>query len=125
CGGESLTKSLSSRLIGRVQELWNLYGPTETTIWSCSRKVSAVSEDSSPVESIGRPIANTRIYLLDEREEPVPLGVVGEIYIGGAGVARGYLNRPELTVERFVKDPFQPERSGGNPEKRQGRDAGQ
>jgi amino acid adenylation domain-containing protein len=113
CGGESLTKTLSRRLIGRVQELWNLYGPTETTIWSCSRKVPAVSEDGSPVETIGRPIANTRIYILDEQREPVAIGMVGEIYIGGAGVARGYLNRTELTAERFVKDPFQADPPAG------------
>lgn len=106
CGGESLTTALSGRLIGRVEELWNLYGPTETTIWSCSRKVSAVAENGIPVETIGRPIANTRIYILDRHYRPVPIGVVGEIYIGGAGVARGYLNRPDLTAERFIASPY-------------------
>jgi hypothetical protein len=101
-----LTTALSGRLIGRVEELWNLYGPTEATIWSCSRKVSAVAENGIPVETIGRPIANTRIYILDRHCRPVPIGVAGEIYIGGAGVARGYLNRPDLTAERFIASPY-------------------
>ena len=104
-----MTTALSGRLIGRVEELWNLYGPTEATIWSCSRKVSAVPENGTPVETIGRPIANTRIYILDKRGDLVPIGVCGEIYIGGAGVARGYLNRPELTAERFIASPFEKE----------------
>jgi len=79
---------------------------TETTIWSTGRRVAAGVADRSPIESIGCPIANTQIYILDSYHQPVPIGVAGEIYIGGAGVARGYLNRPELTAERFVADPF-------------------
>ncbi|MBN3775899.1 AMP-binding protein, partial [Burkholderia sp. Se-20378] len=83
----------------------NGYGPTEGTVcataWTCPAEVSELT-----AVPIGRPIANTRIYLLDSYGQPVPLGAVGEIYIGGAGVARGYLNRPELTAERFLADPF-------------------
>ncbi len=94
---------MTQQLLSKVGSLWNLYGPTETTIWSSIRAVSA---PSSGIESIGQPTANTRIYVLDERGRPVPIGVEGEIYIGGAGVARGYLNRPQLTAERFVEDPF-------------------
>jgi hypothetical protein len=82
--------------------LVNNYGPTETTVVATSGSI----ESSAPVVSIGRPIANTRVYILDGRGEPVPEGVAGELYIGGAGVARGYLNRPELTAERFLQDPF-------------------
>jgi len=106
CGGEALTTTLSRALLERVSSLWNLYGPTETTIWSCVRQVAVSCADGGAVEPIGRPIANTRIYVLDSSQHPVPLGVPGEIYIGGAGVARGYLNRPELSAERFSADPF-------------------
>ena len=106
CSGEALgagqVKEWQEKL-GWAQ-LYNLYGPTEAAIdvtaWRCPERYTGT------VVPIGRPIANTRIYLLDEKREPVPLGAVGEIYIGGAGVARGYLKRPELTAERFVKDPF-------------------
>ncbi|MGZ5029480.1 MAG: non-ribosomal peptide synthetase, partial [Methylobacter sp.] len=87
-------------------ELWNLYGPTETTIWSTYQFVNDRRSELSPYESIGRPIANTQIYILDAQLQPVPQGVLGEVYIGGTGVTRGYLNRPELTAERFVRDPF-------------------
>jgi hypothetical protein len=82
-----------------------MYGPTETTIWSSTQPVDG-SGDAIP---IGRPIANTELYVLDARRQPTPIGVAGELYIGGAGVARGYLNRPELTAERFVPDPFRNE----------------
>jgi amino acid adenylation domain-containing protein len=103
CGGEPLGPNLIARVGGR-ERLINLYGPTETAIdataWSCP------SDFDGSIVPIGRPIANTRIYLLDPQLEPVPLGAAGEIYIGGAGVARGYLNRPALTAERFVPDPF-------------------
>src|SRR5262249_44893660 len=86
----------------RTASLWNLYGPTETTIWSCIEKVS---DEPGPV-SIGRPIANTQVYILNEEFAPVPAGLSGEIFIGGDGVAQGYWQRPELTAERFLPDPF-------------------
>jgi syringomycin synthetase protein SyrE len=85
-------------------ELFNEYGPTEGTVWaSVHRCINPLSRQSVP---IGRPIANTRVYILDTRGEPVPVGVMGELYIGGVGVTRGYLRRPELTAERFVPDPY-------------------
>ena len=102
CGGEALTRDLSDKLLTRVGELWNLYGPTETTIWSTLERIEP---GSSPV-CIGRPIANTEVHVLDEHGACVPIGIEGEIWIGGAGVAAGYHRRPELTVERFVADRF-------------------
>jgi aspartate racemase len=102
CGGDTLPRALADMLLERVGEVWNLYGPTETTIWSTAHRVGP---DTSAV-SIGRPIANTRIYIVDRHGQPTPIGVAGELCIGGDGVARGYLNRPELTTERFVPDPF-------------------
>jgi amino acid adenylation domain-containing protein/FkbH-like protein/thioester reductase-like protein len=105
CGGEALTAELAAELVKRSSAVWNLYGPTETTIWSCARHVATAAVHGS-IESIGRPIANTQIYILDDQRQPVPIGVLGEIYIGGAGVARGYLNRRSLTEERFVSDRF-------------------
>lgn len=106
CGGEALTTELADRLLDRVGSLWNLYGPTETSIWSCQRKVERSRQVRSPSESIGTPIANTQIYILDRRGGPVAPGVPGEIYIGGTGVARGYWRRAGLTSERFIADPF-------------------
>jgi amino acid adenylation domain-containing protein len=108
CGGEALPSELATALLGRVKAVWNLYGPTETTIWSTSRKLDATAL-SGVTTPIGHPIANTRIYILDEHLQPVPIAARGEMYIGGAGVARGYLNRPELTAERFLSDPFSAE----------------
>jgi amino acid adenylation domain-containing protein len=102
CGGEALTRELADRLLDRGAELWNLYGPTETTIWSSLCKIERGKE---PI-SIGRPIANTQIYLLDRYLEAVPSGFPGVLHIGGAGLARGYLNRPELTAEKFIPNPF-------------------
>ncbi len=102
CGGEALPRSLANQLRARSERVWNLYGPTETTIWSTTDKVEL--EEGSV--SIGRPITNTQVYLLDSDLNPVPPGALGELYIGGAGVARGYWQRPDLTAERFVPDLF-------------------
>ncbi len=102
CGGEAFPRDLADRLVPICGSVWNMYGPTETTIWSAVGRVLA--EDAGV--PVGMPIDNTRIYVLDERMNVVPDMVRGELYIGGGGVARGYLNRPELTAERFVKDPF-------------------
>ncbi len=101
CGGEALPRDLADQLLDRCDSLWNMYGPTETTVWSTVQRI----ERNKPI-TIGRPIANTRIYILDSRLEPVPIGVPGDLYIGGDGLARGYLNRPDLTAERFLPDPF-------------------
>jgi amino acid adenylation domain-containing protein len=108
CGGEALTADLAARLIERAACVWNMYGPTETTIWSCAQKVTPRG-GAQLIEPVGGPIANTHIYILDEQLRPVRAGEAGEIYIGGAGVARGYLRRPELTAERFLSDPFSAE----------------
>lgn len=102
CGGEALTPDLAEHLLTRGAELWNLYGPTETTIWSTVHRVEAAT---APIP-IGRAIANTQLYVLDSCRQLVPLGVPGELYIGGDGLAQGYLNRPELTAEKFVPHPF-------------------
>ncbi|MCI4661748.1 MAG: amino acid adenylation domain-containing protein [Neomegalonema sp.] len=102
CGGEPLPADLARDLAPKVGALWNMYGPTETTIWStCYR----VPESGAPV-LIGKPIANTSVYVLDKAMRPVPIGVPGEIFIGGAGVAQGYVALPEQNAERFVPDPF-------------------
>jgi len=102
CGGEALPRDLAEALLLRAYEVWNLYGPTETTIWSAAHRVEA---GDGPV-SIGGPIRNTQLYVLGRHGEPVPRGVPGELYIGGAGVALGYIGRPTATVERFVPNPF-------------------
>lgn len=106
CGGEALAPDLCAQLLPRCGSLWNLYGPTETTVWSTCARVVAGQGASPPDVHIGRPIANTRIWVLDPRGEPCPRGVPGEIYIGGEGVSLGYLERPGLTAERFVPDRF-------------------
>jgi acyl-coenzyme A synthetase/AMP-(fatty) acid ligase len=105
CGGEALPSALATQLLARGAALWNLYGPTETTIWSTAYHIPPQPD----VISIGRPIANTRVYVLDGYGQPIPVGVPGELYIGGDGVARGYLNQPELTAERFLPDHYSAE----------------
>jgi acyl-CoA synthetase (AMP-forming)/AMP-acid ligase II/acyl carrier protein len=105
CGGEALTRALADQLLDRCGSLWQMYGPTETTIWSSVLRLDR--SDEAP--RLGGPILNTRFYVLDDHRRPVPVGVPGELYIGGDGVAEGYHNRPELTAERFVPDPFQPD----------------
>ncbi len=102
CGGEALPRALADRLLDKGAALWNVYGPTETTIWSSACRVEA---GETPI-SIGRPIANTQFYVLDKRLRAVPVGVIGELYIGGSGLARGYRHRAGLTAARFIPDPF-------------------
>jgi surfactin family lipopeptide synthetase A len=104
CGGEALPGDLAQALLPRCAQLWNMYGPTETTIWSTIHRVTSAD---GPVP-IGRPIANTQVFILDGHRQLVPLGIVGELYIGGSGLARSYFARPELTAERFVESPFDP-----------------
>ena len=101
CGAEAFPAKLARELIGRGKSLWNVYGPTETTVWSAVYRVTGQEEGSIP---IGRPMANTSVYILDSNQNPVPVNVAGEIFIGGDGLARGYLNRPELTAEKFVRN---------------------
>ncbi len=101
CGGEAMPQSLGVELTSRVGEVWNFYGPTETTIWSTAWKVEA-----GATISIGRPLANTQLYILDSQLQPVPVGVAGDLYIGGEGLARGYRGREDLTAEKFIANPF-------------------
>jgi len=102
CGGEPLAPDLAERLRGCAAELWNVYGPTETTVWCTAERYRGGRV------SVGRPIANTRVYVLDPRGQPVPIGVTGELCIGGAGLGLGYHGRPDLTAEHFVPDPLAP-----------------
>lgn len=102
CGGEALPRDLANKLLELGREVWNMYGPTETTIWSAIKKV----QPGSGTVTIGHPIDNTRIYILDKTLKPVMPGLTGEIYIAGEGLARGYLNQPELSADNFVSDPF-------------------
>jgi amino acid adenylation domain-containing protein/FkbM family methyltransferase len=119
CGGEALSRELTERFFSQqaVAELHNLYGPTEAAIdathWRClrgeERTAEAGAEEGAGGVPIGRPIANMQMYVLDERLRPVPIGVSGELYIGGVGLARGYQGRAELTAERFIPHPFSTE----------------
>jgi amino acid adenylation domain-containing protein len=101
-GGEALPRDLANHLVQLVAELWNCYGPTETTIWSGALRIQA----EEGIVPVGPPIANTRFYVLDEAGRLLPPGVPGELYIGGIGVGAGYLDRPQLTTQRFLADPF-------------------
>jgi amino acid adenylation domain-containing protein len=101
CGGEGLPALLAEELLERDVELWNMYGPTETTIWSTTQRLMP----GEPL-TIGRPIGNTTLYILDAELQPTPVGVPGELHIGGSGLARGYRGRPDLTAERFIAHPF-------------------
>ena len=101
-GGEAISRDLATKLLARSAAVWNMYGPTETTIWSTVYQITGTEQQIS----IGKPIANTEIYILDDRLQPVPIGIPGELYIGGAGLARGYWQRPDLTSEKFIPHPF-------------------
>ena len=100
CGGEPMPADLAEELVARASSVWNLYGPTETTVWSTCQEIS----DADQPVLIGHPIANTEIYIFDSQLRPKPVGVPGEIFIGGDGVTHGYINKPELTTERFLSD---------------------
>lgn len=102
CGGEPFPADLAKALIKRAGSVWNMYGPTETTVWSTCQRLT---DDDGPILA-GRPIGNTKTYVLDANRQPLPIGVPGELYIGGDGVSHGYLNRPELTSKAFVPDWF-------------------
>ena len=102
CGGEALPPDLQGDLVKRASRAWNMYGPTETTIWSTCYELTDLDEQVL----IGRPIANTQVYILGPNMEPVPIGVEGELFIGGAGVSLGYLHQGDFTRERFLRDPF-------------------
>ncbi|MET0290690.1 MAG: amino acid adenylation domain-containing protein [Pseudoxanthomonas sp.] len=104
CGGEPLPADLAKALLPRCGALWNLYGPTETTVWSTCTRVEAAPDGGVPDIHIGRPIANTQVWVVDPNGMPCPVGVPGELCIGGDGVTLGYLHRPELTAERFIPD---------------------
>jgi amino acid adenylation domain-containing protein len=108
CGGEAFPRELAQEFLANDLEPWNLYGPTETTVWSMMTQVTR----ADGVVPLGRPIANTQIYLLDSDLNLVPIGVPGELYIGGDGLARGYWRRPELTAERFMPNPFSKDPGG-------------
>lgn len=101
-GGEALSMELAQRLLPCGDVVWNMFGPTETTIWSTCAQIMPGDE----IVTIGKPIDNTQIYILDEHLQPVSIGMAGDLYIGGQGLAAGYHNRPELTAERFISNPF-------------------
>lgn len=103
CGGEALSSDLARQLVPCCAELWNMYGPTETTVWSTCCRIT----DPDDI-SIGRPIANTEVHIVDAKQQPLQVGEEGELLIGGDGVARGYLDRPELTEEKFIPHPHKP-----------------
>lgn len=102
CGGEAMPPDLAKELLSKCDTLWNVYGPTETTIWSSVKQIKA----DDTLITIGKPIANTQFYIIDDQGQLVAPGNIGEIAIGGDGVAKGYWNRPELTSEKFIKDKF-------------------
>jgi non-ribosomal peptide synthetase component F len=104
-GGEALTRGLADEILARGDELWNIYGLTETTVWSTADRILPGRD----VPTIGRPLANTQVYVVNPAGLPQPVGVAGELLIGGLGVGTGYLNRPDLTAERLVPDTFRPE----------------
>ena len=109
CGGEALPVDLSQQLLALNITLWNLYGPTETTIWSAVRKIDQSTQNlTEGSEPVGLPIRNTQIFALDDRLNCQPIGFAGELVIGGDGLARGYLNRPDLTADQYRPDPFSP-----------------
>ena len=107
CGGDALDHELAAELVKLRIPVWNFYGPTESTVWTTCTLIER--GPAGDMTSVGRPIADLNVYLLNNNLQPVPMGVPGELFIGGDGLARGYLNRPELTADRFLPDPFSPQ----------------
>lgn len=105
CGGDLLSKALAKKLLQSCGEIWNMYGPTETTIWSSLKQIKT-PEDAA---IIGKPIANTQLYILDDSLQKLPIGAIGTLYIGGDGLAKGYYKNSELTATKFIKNPFEKE----------------
>ncbi|MBN1993050.1 MAG: amino acid adenylation domain-containing protein [Anaerolineae bacterium] len=105
CGGETFPGEMLPALLEWNAPVWNFYGPTEATVWAAIHQAKAADAFLASIP-IGRPLPDTQLYILDSRLQPVPIGVPGELYIGGAGLARGYLNRPDLTAETFIPNPF-------------------
>jgi amino acid adenylation domain-containing protein len=105
CGGDALDLELAAQLSELGVSVWNFYGPTESTVWTTCSLV-AQTEVSAPLNSIGQPITDLQVYVLDQQLQLLPSGVPAELFIGGAGLARGYMNRPELTAEKFIPNPF-------------------
>jgi amino acid adenylation domain-containing protein len=103
CGGEAMTRELANRLLAIGAEVWNMYGPTETTIWSLIHRVNSETENRAGAVSVGNPIANTQAYILDDQRQLLPVGVQGELFLGGVGLAKGYRGQLRQTAERFVK----------------------
>src|SRR5207302_7669082 len=110
CGGEALPPALAAALLARGLVPWNMYGPTEATIWATMHRVGPADVGAESAGGaalpIGRPMANVQAYVLDAAGQPVPVGVAGELLLGGDGIARGYHERPDLTAERFVPYPL-------------------
>jgi polyketide synthase PksJ len=104
CGGEALPEKLKQHFLSTGSEAWNMFGPTETTVWSAIQRIN----EETAASVIGQPIANTRVYIVDSHLLPVPAGIPGELCIAGDGLAKGYYNQPELTDERFIDCPFEP-----------------
>lgn len=110
-GGEALSRELAGKLLERCGEVWNGYAPTETTIYSLVKHVLPEDTTGEGYMELGRPLDNTILYVLNSKQVPVPVGIPGELYIGGEGVSNGYINLPEMTKERFIQDPFGPDPS--------------
>jgi non-ribosomal peptide synthetase component F len=103
CGGESLSSDLAERLLATGAEIWNMYGPTETTIWSLAHRVERRPPVEQTAVAVGRPIANTQAFVMDAQRRLLPVGIPGILFLGGVGLARGYRGQPEQTAERFMK----------------------